>query len=115
MSLRWDAGYCALAGTGAAVFASPLGAHVGLGTWVVVFLGLATVGWAAFVRRLSTYPDWSRATRFVASANAAAGTGMAYWAATHAGVAGALLGFVALQVLGFSGHQLWTLARPDLR
>lgn len=114
-SLRWDAGYCALAGAAALVFASPLGSHLGLSTWVVILLGAAIVVWAAFIRWLAVHPDWERATRFVASANAAAGTGIAIWAASHDGGAGVLLGFVALHVFGFTSHQLWTLARTEAR
>ena len=104
-SLRWDAAYCAIAGSMMVVFGAPLSAHLGLASWFTVMLGFGVIFWAGIVWGMARAGGWWGPTAAVAAVNLPAAVVLAIWAAGTDGAAGAVLGLAAAQVLGFGAVQ----------
>lgn len=101
-ALSWDAGYCALAGAAAVLFASPLAGHLDVPAWLMIVGGLVTLTWSVALARSAEAEMWKAAVAVAGLVNIVAAAGLAGWAIVSEGPGGAVLGLAALQVAAFA-------------
>ncbi|MCB2223749.1 MAG: hypothetical protein KQH83_06190 [Actinobacteria bacterium] len=104
-ALRWDAAYCATAGSAAVAFAGPLASHLAVPVWLLALSGFGVIAWAGIVWGMARADGWWGPTALVAGINLAAAVALAVWASATSGPGGAVLGLAAVQVLGFAAVQ----------
>lgn len=112
-ALRWNAGYCMVMATGAAVFAPDLGDGLGIASRSVVIGAGATFLWGAGLLRFGGGTRWRPVTIAAVAANLAVAASLA--AISLGAEADSVRAIVAaggaLQVCAFAAvqaHALWT-------
>ena len=113
LTLRLDAGYCAVAAGCLVVLAKPLAEAFNVAAVVIVGLSGATAGWALLLRSAARAENVRPWLVVVFLANVTAAACIATLAsARQADAVAFLLAAVAIEVAGFAAAQALALVRP---